>query len=181
MSPLTLLAAEEQRLYTYVESLTGTLEDKNQQLENAGVFAAYKQLHQQYLAACQVATSEPARLELLKRLAFLNWYSEMEPSFLTGIRELDEKAVFAVYTLLDAYIRDQKLDEELRWMLSYYSCWDYPLLHYADNRLPALTAFIQAVDQSVLHIPRQQLPPDTMANRGQMGLYWKSLGVEQEP
>lgn len=181
MSPLTLLAAEEQRLCTYVESLTGTLEDKAQHLEDAGVFTAYKQLHQQYLAAYQAAIGEPTRLELLKRLIFLNWYGALEPSFLTGIGELDEQVVMAVYTLLDARIRDQKLDEELHWMLSYYSCWEYLLLHYAENRLPALTAFIQSVDQSVLHIPRQRLLPDTMANRGQMGLYWRSLGVEQVP
>jgi len=181
MSLLTLLAVEEQRLCIYVESLTGTLEDKNRQLENAGVFAAYKHLHRQYLTAYQAATSEPVRLELLKRLAFLNWYGALEPSFLTGISELDEDTVFTVYTLLDAHIRDRKLDEELRWMLSYYSCWDYLLLHYADNRLPALTAFIQAVDQHVLHIPRKQLPSGTMANRGQMGLYWESLGVERVP
>ena len=123
MSLLNLLAAEEQLLYAYVELLSGTLEQKNQQLENAGVFAAYKQLHQKYLAAYRAATSEPARLELLKRLVFLNWYGTLEPSFLTGIGELDEQVILAVYTLLDDYIRDQKLDEELRWMLSYYSCW----------------------------------------------------------
>lgn len=178
MDLLATLAAEEQRLCLHAEALTGTIEDRNRQLAEAGVFAAYKRLHRQYLTTYQATSSESIRLKLLKRLIFLNWYGTLEPSFLTGIDELDEECVLAAYTLLNTRIHDQKLDEELYWMISYYSSWDYLILHYADNQLPALVAFIQAVDHSVLHIPRHQLPLGVMANRGQMGMYWQSLGVE---
>ena len=179
MGTLASLAADEQRLYAQVISLTGTLETKTQYLENTGVFAAYKELHRHYLAACQTATSESDKLELLKRLLFLNWYGMLEPSFLTGISELDEEVVFAAYSLLNNYIRDKRLDEELHWMISYYSSWDYLLLHYAENQLPELTDFITATNHEQYHPPEHQLPPGTMDNRRQMGIYWQSLGVER--
>jgi hypothetical protein len=177
---LASLAAREQALYSYTISLVGTLESKNQHLEEAGVFAAYDELYAQYLAACQRAAEGPLKLELLKRLAFLSWYSLLEPSFLTGIGALTTEDIFATYELLDAYLRDQQPDHELHWMLSFYSSWDYLLLHFAEPRLPTLTAFVKAVDSTVYHVPERQLPPHAMDNRGQMGIYWQSMRVEVE-
>lgn len=102
---LASLAAREQALYSYTVSLVGTLEFKNQHLEEAGIFAAYDELYAQYLAACQRAAEGLPKLELLKRLTFLSWYSLLRPSFLTGIGALTPEGIFATYELLDAHLR----------------------------------------------------------------------------
>jgi len=177
---LANLAAREQTLYSYTISLVGTLESKNKQLEEAGIFAAYDELYAEYLAACQRAVEEPLKLELLKRLTFLSWYSLLEPSFLTGIGALSVDGIFTTYGLLDAHLREHQPDNELRWMLSFYSSWDYILLHFSEPRLPTLTAFVKAVDSTVYHVPERQLPQHAMDNRGQMGIYWQSMRVEVE-
>jgi hypothetical protein len=177
---LDSLAAREQALYSYTISLVGTLESKTQQLEEAGIFTAYDELYAQYLAACQRAADGPQKLELLKRLTFLSWYSLLEPSFLTGIGALTTEGISTTYELLNAYVRDQQLDPELHWMLSFYSSWDYLLLHFSEPQLPALTAFVKAVDTTVYHVPKRQLPRHAMDNRGQMGIYWQSMRVEME-
>jgi hypothetical protein len=177
---LASLAAREQELYRYTISLVGTLESKTQQLEEAGIFEAYDELYAQYLAACLRAAERQEKLELLKRLTFLSWYSLLEPSFLTGIGALTAEGIFATYELLDVYLREQPPDHELCWMLSFYSSWDYILLHFSEPRLPTLTAFVKAVDSTVYHVPERQLPRHAMDNRGQMGIYWQSMRVEVE-
>ncbi|RZL08537.1 MAG: hypothetical protein EOO62_15125 [Hymenobacter sp.] len=169
---------QEQQLYQYAASLQGTMEDKAQHLRESGVFAAYRQLHTQYLVAFHAAADDASRLELLKRLTFINWYHLAEPSCFTGIDDLDEATIRAVYALLDEYLRHDKLDAELRWMLAYYASWEYTILTFIDEGLTALPAFVQEHASSSAPAPYHQLPKHSMDHRGQLGKYWQAVGVE---
>ena len=151
------------------------MEQKEQHLRNIGVFDSYKSLHQQYLILFDQATDPSIKVEALKRLIFLNWYALLEPSFLTGIGELDEETIYASFKRLNSYLLHDKLDHEFRWMLSYYSCWDWILLEYAEPQLAALTAFVKSVDTSISHFKQNRR--EEMNNRGQMGIYWQSHGI----
>ncbi len=124
-------------------------------------------------------TEDEIKLEALKRLIFLNWYSFVEPSCFKGIRELNEKIAFNSYAVLNDYIKQNKLDKEFTWMLSYYSCWD-SIINFLENKFDDLINFVKSVDTSILHIPKHQLPKGTMDNRGQMGIYLKSCYVEMK-
>jgi hypothetical protein len=103
----------------------------------------------------------------------------VEPSCNTGIEDLDKMTILESYSILDQYLAEERIDAEFRWMLTYYSSWDYTILAFSENRLETLTAFVKAVDTSVSSLPRNQLPKGVMDNRGQMGIYWISCSVEK--
>lgn len=175
---LRILSDRELLLYQRTAALTGTMEDKMQQLRGSTMVEEYKQLHKEHLTLLQASCDKQEQLELLKRLVFLNWYQLVEPSIYSGLDELEEEAVQAAYDLLDTWLSHDALDQEFRWMLSYYATWDYAILYYSENRLPTLTAFVKAVDPAAPHLPQHQLPRHSMDNRGSMGRYWQSVGVE---
>jgi hypothetical protein len=175
---LRILSNRELHLYQRTAALTGTMEDKMQQLRSSTIVEEYKQLHKEHLTLLLASRDKQEQLELLKRLVFLNWYQLAEPSIYTGLDELDEEVVQAAYDLLDTWLSHDALDQEFQWMLSYYASWDYALLLYSENRLPTLTAFVKAVDLAASHSPYHQLPRHSMNNRGLMGRYWQSVGVE---
>lgn len=177
---LNELSKQEIALYEKAVSLQGSMEDKTQQLKEAGVFAAYKILHQAYLLLFEQTTEPDIKSEALKRLIFLNWYSILEPPCFTGIAELSHEVIASSFEKLDKYLTEQRLDKEFLWMLSFYSCWDYIILMFSDPDLPELTKFVHSIDTEVLHVPKHQLPKGTMDNRGQLGMYWQSLSVEKE-
>lgn len=173
------LSANEWQLYKDTISLSGTMEDLTQQLSENGTYDKYREIHQQYLELLNTTVDDKIKTEALKRLTFLNWYSILEPSCFTGVDNLDNKIIFISFSILNDYIKDNKLDAEFIWMLSYYSCWDWIILTFSENKLDELTKFVKNVDTSILHIPKNQLPKGSMDNRGQMGIYWTSLSVEK--
>lgn len=176
---LRSLSDQEQQLYHYAAALQGTMEYKEQRLREDGIFAAYRQLHARYLDAFHASADDGSKLELLKRLIFINWYYLAEPSCFTGIDDLDETVILAAYSILDEYLRHNKLDAELRWMLDYYATWDYIILAFVQNKLAVLTAYVKERATATSSIPYQQMPKHSMDHRGRMGKYWQSVGVEE--
>ncbi|WP_310394563.1 hypothetical protein [Hymenobacter sp.] len=174
-STLRALSEHETKLYNAAVSATGTMEQCEQQLRGKGIFDEYKRIHGQYLTLFDETFEPIVKLEALKRLIFLNWYHVVEPSCLTGIGEFEEVTLYSSFERLNTYIIQCKLDHELQWMLSYYSCWDWILLAYAEPYLVELTAFIKSVDTSISHSEQNQ--PAAMDNRGQMGIYWQSHSI----
>lgn len=104
----------------------------------------------------------------MKRALFLLWYSKIEPSIYTGIGELDKDSEEEIIRLLNMRIKDKIADDELDWMISYYSNWDY----FFDE-------FNQSVEFQNKLKNRVKLPsiidPVKMGQRGQMGFYWNSI------
>jgi hypothetical protein len=177
MTEIDKLSHKELELFDHVISLDGTIEHKLEILIKHNIFNEYAKVHKAYLKLFFVEVDEKVKLEILKRLTFLNWISMLEPSFLTGIADLDNLVIFDSYSILDHYLKAGKIDWELKWMLSFYSNWDYILLSQTENKLEQITDFMKAVDNSITHIPTY-LPKETMANRGQMGIYWNGYLVK---
>ena len=180
MDSVDNLSDSECRLYDITTLAKGTIEEINRQLTDNRTFDKYKEIHEQYFNLCSVTADSKIKLETLKRLTFLNWYSILEPSFLTGIGNLDNSTIFNSYAILDGYIKDNKLDEEFIWMLSYYSSWDWIILTFSENKFHDLTNFVKNVDTTVSQIPKDQTAQRTMNNRGQMGIYWTNIISRQQ-
>ena len=175
---LDILSKKEYELYEDTISLKGTIEELTKLISNKGIFEKYAKIHKNYFELFILTSDDSIKLEVLKRLVFLNWYSMVEPSFYTGVDNLDDETVLNSYINLNDYINNNKLDSEFIWMLSYYASWDWTILTFSENKLDALTKFIKNVDNSILHVPKHQLPKGIMDNRGQMGIYWISCLVE---
>jgi hypothetical protein len=65
---------ERDLLESKVYLATGSMEDKCQQLADAGVFQAYEAIHRTYANA---VSGTPSGLEALKRALFLGWYAPL--------------------------------------------------------------------------------------------------------
>ena len=176
---LDILSNNEYDLYKGISFQVGTFEHLTEQLTQNGTFDKYREIHRNYYELYITTADEATKLETLKRLIFLNWYSIIEPNCFTGIINLDDKIVFNSFSILNEYIRMSKLDKEFIWMLSYYSCWEWAILPLSQNKLNELTNFVKNVDTSILYVPKHQLLRGIMDNRGQMGFYWKSCSVEK--
>lgn len=177
---IDILSDREVEIWDYAESQNGTMDFVTRKLAEEGIFDQYRNIHKSYLELYFRIDYEAAKLEILKRLIFLNWYAQVEPSCYTGIEDLDNATVSESYSILNQYLIDGKIDAEFKWMLSFYSSWDYTILPFSENKLEALTAFVKGVDTSILSCPKNQLPKGVMDNRGQMGIYWISMSVEKK-
>lgn len=174
------LSSQELELHNYAISLEGTIDQMDKQLQQHGIYDQYRNIHKSYLDLFFNTEHEETKLEILKRLVFLNWYGIIEPSCFTGIQDLDSSIIFESYSILNEYLVRHKIDKEFKWMLSYYCSWDFAVLPFSENNLSALTKFVKEVDTTVLACPKKQLPKGTMDNRGQMGIYWISCLVEKD-
>jgi hypothetical protein len=175
------LSNQELELYNYTVSLQEMtdMDDIEKKLKEGGIFRQYQRIHKSYLDLFFSTAHEETKLEILKRLIFLNWYAIVEPPWLSGIQDLDRSTVFKSFSILNDYLTNNKIDKEFKWMLSYYSSWDFAMLPFSAG-LNALTKFVKEVDTSILHAPKKELPKGTMDNRGQMGMYWISCSVEKD-
>jgi len=134
----------------------------------------YKTIHKEYLSILNLSKDDNIKLEVLKRLIFLNWEFIVESEVFTGIVDLDETAIKNSYEVLNSYIKLGLIDNEMKWMLEYYSDWDWIVLLHSENK-PELIQFVKSVDSLSSSLPKKQLTMGTMDNRGQMGLYWKAV------
>jgi len=173
---LNYLSDQEYKIHGWRDSLLNRTRNADEwKFNKEDIKTDYESIHQQYLNICEQSDDEFIRLEVLKRLIFLNWYYVLEPEFLTGIKKLDTVAMFNSYKILNSYIQERKLDDELTWMLKFYSSWEYIIFEYSEGKLNELTSFVEEVDTTKLNFPKQQLTKGIMDNRGQMGIYWKKL------
>jgi len=168
------LSDKEVDIYRKVFSLHGTMDEKTNELKNLGTFEEYKEIHDQYLTLIKTTTNEKERNEGLKRIIFLNWYHIIEPSCFTGIWELDGDTIYESYSILNEHFKGNKVDAELEWMVSFYSCNEWTILVYSEREMPELTAFVKSIDQTKNHLPDKKVLSETMNDRGQMGEYFKS-------
>ncbi len=126
----------------------------------------YSNLHLQYLELYDNSSDSEVKLEALKRLIFLNWYSLVEPGYLTGVGTLDLATVSQSYSRLNDLMMKNGLDKEFKWMLSAYACWGDLLIKFIDPELHSLIDFLANVDTTVLHSPQLQLAKGAMDDRG---------------
>ena len=126
------------------------------------IYEEYAKVHNEY------SKLSHKNIEALKRALFIQWYSITEPNYLTGINELDEKTERKIIADLKNIIDRNETDEELMWMLNYYMNWDFVFDRFKD-----IVEFKIIVRENIVGKPKIKTD-----ERGQMGIYWKSITAE---
>lgn len=167
------LSNTELALLDQVRQVHGSMEDKPRMVDAIGIFDKYIDIHKRY---AELANEDN---EALKRALFIQWYAVSEPSGLTGIpggqgpfdgeKELDKEAEEKVLHLINQKIEERQLDEELKWMLSYYGYWDYYF-----EQFNSIDNIIEYIKTQEYHAP-DNIDLNKLENRGQLGVYWKSI------
>ena len=155
------LATLEEQWLNKQRSLIG---DRDRLYEQAGVYAAWREIFGQYADLAQNGDQEA-----LKRALYLLWATHSIGPLMTGIKDLDEEAVRGVLGLADRLAANSQLDAELDWMLPYYYVVDRVYL----DRFEDLDALKRASSQHPF-LYRQQCLESRFDHRGQMGEYWRT-------
>jgi hypothetical protein len=113
---LTTLTLRESDLLAHVESLLGTIEDKNAALRADGTAAAYREVASGYL---QFARS--GSLEALKRALFLCWDAQVEPPCFTGLGDIDGDQIPQAKELMIRRLESGDFDDEYVAMIGWYA------------------------------------------------------------
>ena len=162
------LGYKELEVYSSVISLSGTMEEKAEQIIILGYAEQYRKIHSEY------AKLNKSDLEALKRGLFLIWYSRTEPSCYTGIADLDPEAENAIIKTVDRRINMNATDYELDWMLSYYSNFEFAFEQFREYK-----SFYRKLTTEKTEMPNS-IDKKEMKMRGQMGIYWNSLTKNNE-
>ncbi len=155
------IAAVEEEWLNSQRSLVG---DRETLYERDGVYAAWRDVFQQY-----VALTRKGDLEALKRALFFVWAECSMSHLMTGIKDLDEETVREALGIADKLARDARVDAELEWMLPYY----YLVAPLYLDRFEELDTLKQA-SRVNLFLYRRRCLEASFEHRGQMGEYWKT-------
>ena len=160
------LADAEMVLIEELESVTGLMEEKTEQLKANGVFDGFAQIYREY-----VRSDEP---EANKRAIFIFWFQFSEPSCFSGLYDLPKETNDLVFEKLEKLTLEGKIDSELRWMLPYY----YSI---TDWLFDSFYKSSETMNHVLTHDGDRwfaNLRPEDFVNRGLMGRYWSSVNPE---
>jgi hypothetical protein len=172
------LTEKENTLLVQIQNVRGLMEEKTQQLKDAGVFETYNQIHKDY-----VKLAVDGDIEALKRAIFIQWFGVFEPGCFTGIpgtnpwgdgMGLDVEVEKQSLDLAERYYFSENVDDEFKWMVAwYYSLGDYYFEHFlgASALVKALGRYGEEYKLWEDGLPSRK----SLENRGQMGGYWLSL------
>ena len=127
------------------------------------VYNAWREIFQQYAA---LAAQD---VEALKRAIYLCWTQQSQDPFLSGVDGLDQAATGEVLASANRLAKTEELDDELRWMLSYYYFVEPSYL----DRFQDLD-HLKRVSRHDPLAYRQECLKGSFDNRGHMGRYWKA-------
>src|SRR4051812_46508959 len=160
------LENKENELYSKVIDLSHRTRTEETDRYLREIFVEYKKVHHRY------ANLSHNEIEALKRGLFIQWYAITEPSYLTGISDLDENAQNELIEVLYEFVQVNKIDFELIWMLNYYSNWGWTFQIHKS---------FKGFDRTIVNEQNNKLPEiidrEAMKHRGQMGKYWNSLTI----
>ena len=169
MLGLASLSGWEDAVLASVRGATGSLEERDAQIERSGLYGEYPAIVSAYIEHFPDADSA---LEALKRAYFLVWRGAMAPPAESGIASLPDGTIRLVIDELDAWARRGATDAELRWMLGHYHAVGPSVLElYGASAL-----LIRLVADTGGDAWRAAaLTPASMSGRGQLGRYWTAL------
>jgi len=169
---LASLAGWEEAVMASLRGASGTLDERDRQIERSGLFGEYPAILNAYV---ELFADPESALEALKRAVFLLWHSAMAPSATTGIASLPDATARAVIEELDARVHPDFVDEELAWMLAWYVFGGRFVfeLYGATARLLALAESTPSDSWRSRFVTE-----DSMRQRGQLGHYWTALARE---
>jgi len=171
---LASLAGWEEAVLASLRGASGTLEERDRQIERSGLFGEYPAILNAYV---ELFADPESALEALKRAVFLLWHSAMAPPATTGIATLPDATARAVIEELDARVRPEAPDDELAWMLAWYVSGG----RFVFELYGATARLLAAADSTPPGTWRSRsITENTMRQRGQMGHYWTALAKENK-
>lgn len=171
MLGLGSLSGWEDAVLASVSGATGTLEERDAQIERSGLYGEYPAIVSAYVEHFSDADSA---LEALKRAYFLVWRGAMAPPAESGIASLPDGTIRLVIDELDAWARRGATDAELRWMLGHYHGVGPTVLELYGASAP-LIRLATATGGDAWRAAG--LTPASMSGRGQLGRYWTALAA----
>jgi hypothetical protein len=170
---LTSLAGWEEAVMASVAGATGTMEERDRQIERSGLYGEYPAIVRAYL---ELLSDERSAGEALKRAVFLTWYSAVEPPIYTGLAALPDSTSRAVIEALDACIRRGEADDELAWMVRWY----YEIGAYVFDLFGGSAQLLEFASRAPDARWREGISLEAMRGRGQMGRYWTAVAASPE-
>lgn len=162
------LGKRELEILADIDRFEGSPDEKSDWAVYTGITKEYKQIHTEY---SKLAKKDG---EALKRGLFIMWYAITEPTWLTGINELDFEAEERIAKLLNRRLAKNISDYELDWMLEYYADFGFKFDHLNEYE----EFYRRTSSKTGLEFP-DAIDKEVMANRGQMGEYFSSIDIGQ--
>ena len=154
----------ENELYLTVVEIYNKEQTTELNEELKTIFASYKQVHKNY------ADLSNNDYEALKRGLFIQWYACIEPSYFTGIAEIDQEAEKNIIDNIEKHIQNKTLDVELKWMLNYFASWDFVFARFSTRK-----GLVELIANRTEEFFPTKIDNEAMSTRGQMGKYWNSI------
>lgn len=171
MLSLSSLAGWEDAVLASLRGASGSLEERDRQIERSGLYGEYPAIVRAYI---ELFADPESAGEAMKRAVFLVWRGAMAPPVATGIAPLPDGTTRAVIEELDVRIRREAFDDELVWMLAWYA-GDGGHLFELFGGTPPLFALAERVPREAWR--SAGVSPVGMAGRGQLGHYWAMLAA----
>jgi hypothetical protein len=165
------LAGWESAVLASIGGAQGTLEERDRQIERSGMYGEYPAIVRAYEELFADAESSG---EAIKRALFLVWRGATELPVTTGIAPLPDGTVRQVVDAVSSRALRSDADVELLWMAAWYHAQSPDLLEVY-GATPALLDVVESIDMDEWR--HANIPPATMASRGQMGRYWAALAT----
>ncbi len=168
--PLGAIAGWEAAILASIAGASGTLEERHAQIVRSGLYGEYPAI----LAAYQALLADSGSgAEALKRAVFVAWIGTVAPPCLTAVLDLPERALRATVGALERRLRHGTDDDpELRWMLAWYHAVAPALFDVYGGDGSVADAVAGCAPDAWRSAG---LTPAALANRGQMGRYWRDL------
>lgn len=171
MLSLSALAGWEEAVLASIRGTSGTLEERDRQIERSGLYGEYPAIVRAYL---ELVEDEGSALEAVKRAVFLVWRGAMAPPMETGIGPLPDGTSRGAMEQLDHLLRHGAADDELAWMLAWY----YGKGSHVFELFGATGRVVALAEGSPPDAWRRiEIVTDSMRRRGQLGVYWSSLAA----
>lgn len=171
MLSLKSLAGWEDAVLASISGASGTIDERDRQIERSGVYGEYPAIVRAYE---ELFADEEQSGEALKRAVFLVWQGAMELPANTAIAPLPEGTMRDVIEALNVRARRDAIDDEQQWMLAWYHAQSPDLLELY-GATPALLETAEDVEATAWR--EAGITPTGMALRGQMGRYWSKLAT----
>jgi hypothetical protein len=166
---LSSLAGWEEAVLASLRGASGTVEERDRQIERSGLYGEYPAIIHGY---AELFDDETAGAEALKRALFLVWHGSMAPPADTGIASLPDATPRSVVARLDARARRGETDEELAWMLAWYVAKG----RFVFEVYGATGIVFELADSQPTEAWRSvKNRAAAMHHRGQLGRYWLAL------
>jgi len=163
MSPsLETLTQTESELIRALNSVVGTIEEKNDQLRELGVYEGFAHIYREYAASDD--------LEATKRAIFYLWFQMSEPPVFSGLADLPKEISDKVFEKLEGLAKAGNVDTELQWMLPYY----YSITDWIFDEVYESSPELKRLLTSNLDSWETERRRDKFIGRGLMGNYWSS-------